>query len=229
MLPCNKYECEDVPLGINRCSDGLFVYVNESLGRKVVANITVDGKVWCISTEVQCGGLIKIDWKPADYLAKGEYTATLGIKDLNNNTVAFPFGDTCEDVCGIEFVINNSCNEGYKHINSSCGVPASYSWAIPVYNCSWKENIKNCFWSSTTTQMINKIKYGTNLFNIQSNPILVTTGVVSINPAYEAELELIEASAFMVDLVGSDVITTYIGTESVELYVNSTALSKTCV
>jgi hypothetical protein len=229
MLNCYKYECKEEKLTIGRCCDGLLIYVNESLGKKVTVSISVNGKTWNINSTVQCGGLIKIDWKPADYLAKGDYTATLIIKDLKGNNISFPFGDTCEDVCGIEFEIDNSCNEGYHHINSNCGVPASYSWAMPVYNCSWKENIKNCTWSSKTTQMINKIKYGTTEFNIQSNPILVTLGVVSINPAYEAELELIEASAFMVDLVGSDVITTYIGTESVELYVNSTALSKTCV
>ena len=229
MFPCNKYECEELPLGINRCSDGLFVYVNESLGKKAVANITVDGKVWCIGTEVQCGGLIKINWKPAEYLTKGEYTATLSITDLNNNTIAFPFGDTCDDVCGIEFIISDSCNGGYKHINSNCGVPASYAWTTAIHNCSWKELINNCFWSSTTTQMIDKIKYGTTEYAIQSNPITVTLGVVSINTAYEAELEAIESGAFIVDLVGGEVITTYIGTENVDMYTNANLLSKTCV
>jgi hypothetical protein len=222
---CNEYKCEVESLGINRCSDGLILFLNEPIGTRLIACLKANGKQWLVATRVECGGLISIDWRPAEYLM-GSHKVKLNIERLNGNPVSIPYGDDCEEVCGIEFHVGENCEKGYKYINIDCATDFSHNWSIPINNCNWNINVYKCNW--TINNMVDKIKYGSVEYPIQSNPILVTNGVASVNPGFEAELNSIENGAWTLSIVDDEVIVNYVGTELIEIYDNCKKLEKDC-
>ena len=229
-MACNEYICEGYSLGLNRCSTGFVVYVSQSIGTNIRADIKIGDRTFCVNSVVGCFGKVVFDWKPAEYLPRGNYEVSLSLfkgRDL----ITFPFEDTCIDVCGIEMIIRDDCYEGYVYINQECSLEGSYNWSIPYYNCNWSTNIQNCEWTinSNNARMINSIRYGNSKINLNNNPIVRNGSLAEINPLFEDELEAIEAGAFLVTLIDDQITWSYIGTENVEFYDNCELITKTCI
>ena len=211
--------CSDVP-HINKCNDGFKLYVAKPVGSFVQVYIKLfGGGTLCKTVQVGVGQIIKVDFKPSDYFHFNKIQ--INLKDMQGLDIEIPLNQ--DSVCGLELKITDDCETGYLSLNT--GISTTCTWSFPSYNCTWSEVINNCSW---TYKMITQVRYGTSTTTLQNLPII--NGTLVVNSLFEDELDAIEAGAFVSTIVGTNVVTTYIGLADVDFIdENGDEIEKSCV
>jgi hypothetical protein len=224
---CSEYICKENTIGINPCSLGFAVYVEEPMDSIVYAEINVSERYFCIPSKVGCGGVAKFDWRPRLYLIDNYEDINITIKKPNGSKVEIPIGETCEPVCGITFRLSKRCNVDYTLINPDCVLTAISEWVIPLKACTSDIKINNCTW--ILEDMICKVKYGNTTYSIKNEPVVMVGGVPTINQLFVNELEAIEAGAFLAEIIDNELQLTYQGLRDVVFYTEDGIVTKTCI
>ena len=219
---CDIFECKEEINSLNYCSDGFIVDLSPFNDEEVYCYIKVGGREYCQSVIVK-DNLATINWKPSEYLPKGNYHVEITFKDSAKDKFEVVASD-CQLYCGFDVWITNKCEVGYKYLNEKCGVILPIIDPILPPVCNWVLGIKNCTWILKSNSMITVIYNGKQI-RLNSNP----KDGAFVNDDFLDELDAIEDNAFLVSLALEDVNIEYTGFADVEILVGCNKITKTCV
>lgn len=188
----------------------------------VVAHIRLNGGgVVTIQALSNSQGIIEIS-PIFDYITVG--SVEIQIKEPNGLAIPIPYGDSCIPFCGIELEVRGGYSDNFP--NKKCATNSTCTWSFPISNCSFSIKINTCTWAVSN---MNKVIYNGQEFLINSTPTILVANVVTANPAYIAELNAIEATAFTTSIIGNSLVVSYNGTAIVDFLDNCKEITKVCV
>jgi hypothetical protein len=197
---------------INPCKP-MYLYIGVP-STMVFAHIRLNGGgVVTIKSKSDASGVIEIDGL-SDYITSGNIE--IQVKEPNGLAIPIPFGSSCVPFCGIELSIYLSYSENFP--NKNCSQSFNCTWSILINNCTFSLQIKNCTW---VLKNMDKIVYNGQGFAIQAKPTILVSNILTVNPAFIAELDAIESDSFSVTIIGSSVTVTYSGTSLVNFLDNA--------
>jgi hypothetical protein len=218
MFDCFHICSEEVT--INPCQP-LYLYIGVP-NTLVFAHIRLNGGgVVTIKSKSDASGVIQIEGI-SEYITKGNIE--LQVKEPNGLAIPISFGSSCVPFCGIELSVSLSYSDNFP--NKKCSTPFNCTWSIPVHNCKFSIEVKNCTW---VLKNMKKIVYNGQEFAIEAKPTILVSNIVTVNPAFIAELNAIENSSFSSTLIGGNLTVSYSGTSSVNFIDNAcNPITKIC-
>lgn len=157
----------------------------------------------------------------SEYIING--VIELKFKAKDGLPIQVPFGDSCIAYCALELTVSQSQTDNFP--NKKCSDAYNCSWSIPINNCTFSQTINNCSW---VVKNMNKVIYNNTEFKISAEPTILVSNIVTVNPAYLAELTAISAN-FTASIIGNSLVVNYQGIGIVEFIDGCIAINKTCI
>lgn len=228
---CKEFICVKIVNTLNPCAKGFSINIDEPDGTILIANVSIISNR--NRSKVNMIGYVKAKLVTFDFLLTDYVSNRIQFLDSiqiqlkkQGEPLQFKFGDFCQYVCGAEIFIedfaNSKCTEAYPVINSNCSFQRTCKWEIPFKSCTWTIKINKCTW---IVKNMNKVNYDGVEYAFSTSPLIAGL----INPAFVAELNAIEASAFTVSIVAGMVQVKYVGTASVSFFNSCEEITKTCI